>query len=90
MQREKRMEVRRCPEDSNLVHLHPRAQEPSAAMPQFTWEQLEEQLTRLRPDRGALAAQLVTILRRRSSQRPSDDLLREMLCTVWTVLEGES
>lgn len=58
-------------------------------MPQFTWDQLEEQLTRLRPGRGALAAQLVTMLRRRSAQRAPEDLLREVLCTVWTVLEAE-
>ncbi len=89
MPRERRMEVRRCPEGSNLIHVQPSGMEPSAAVPQFTWDQLEEQLTRLRPERGALAAQLVTVLRRRSAQRPPEELLREMLCTVWTVLEGE-
>jgi hypothetical protein len=90
MPRERRMEVRRCPEGSNLIHVQPWGLEPSAAMPQFTWDQLQEQLTRLRPERGALAAQLVATLRRRSALRPPEELLREMLCTVWTVLETES
>ena len=83
------MEVRSCPEGSNLVRLRPRGPEPGAAMPQFTWDQLQAQLTTLRPERSALAAQLVAVLRARSVQHPPEELLRELLCTVWTVLETE-
>lgn len=84
------MEVRVCPEGSNLVRVRPRGPKPGAAMPQFTWDQLQAQLTTLRPERSALAAQLVAVLRARSVQRPPEELLRELLCTVWTVLETEA
>lgn len=75
---------------TNLIRLPPRRRDPGEAIPQFTWAQLEAQLTALRPDRARLAAQLVTVLRARSVHRTPEDLLREMLCTVWTVLETEA
>ncbi|MDD3836996.1 MAG: hypothetical protein WCY15_03880 [Phenylobacterium sp.] len=74
-------------EGSNLIPLPPMGAAPSPAMPQFTWDQLETELAALRPERAMLARRLVAVLRSRSAQRPSDELLREVLCTVWTVLE---
>ena len=75
------------PEGTNLIRLPLRAPPPETAMPPFTWEQLEAQLAELRPERAGLANRLVGLLRRRASRHEPEQLLREMLCTAWTLLE---
>jgi hypothetical protein len=87
MPHQQRALLHRTPE-GNLIEFRPRGGASNRVLPQFTWDQLEAQLSALRPDRAALARRLVAVLRSRSDQRSSDDLLREMLCTIWTVLEN--
>ncbi len=59
------------------------------AMPVFTWEQLERQLADLAEsqDRAALAAPLVSALRKQAPGKPSEMVLREILCLAWTLMD---
>jgi hypothetical protein len=58
-------------------------------MPAFTWEQLERQLAELSgsPTRAALTPPLVSALRKQSPWKPSEMVLREILCLAWTLMD---
>ena len=68
-----------------------RAQAPAAelAMPDFTWEQLERQLKDLTdtPEKARLVGPLVSGLRKQAPWKPSEMVLREVLCLAWTLMD---
>ncbi len=57
--------------------------------PAFTWEQLERQLADLSgaPNRAAITAPLVSALRKQARWKPSEMVLREILCLAWTLMD---
>jgi hypothetical protein len=64
---------------------------PQKAIPRFTWEQLERQLTFLAgtPRRQAMVAERVASIRRLSSHKPEEMILQEILIEAWVLLDEE-
>jgi len=62
---------------------------PETPMPAFTWEQLERQLADLSgsPARAAITAPLVSALRKQARWKPTEMVLREILCLAWTLMD---
>jgi hypothetical protein len=60
-------------------------------LPRFTWQMLERQLLDLasRPALARTVGPLVASLRRRASRQPDEQVLRELLCLAWVILEEE-
>ena len=58
-------------------------------MPGFTWEQLERQLADLSgsPAKAALTPALVSAMRKQAPWKPSEMVLREILCLAWTLMD---
>ncbi len=65
----------------------PPSQERS--MPTFTWEQLERQLADLSgsPAKAAITPPLVSAMRKQAPWKPSEMILREILCLTWTLMD---
>jgi hypothetical protein len=63
-----------------------RAQE---SIPSFTWEQLERQLVDLAatPTQASMARHLVSATRKLAPFKPSEMVLREILCMTWVLLD---
>jgi hypothetical protein len=59
------------------------------SMPGFTWEQLERQLADLSgsPEKAALTPALVSAMRKQAPWKPSEMVLREILCLAWTLMD---
>lgn len=64
---------------------------PQKAIPRFTWEQLERQLTFLAgtPQRQALVADRVAAMRKRAGHKPEEMILQEILIEAWVLLDEE-
>ena len=62
---------------------------PERPMPPFTWEQLERQLADLSgsPAKAAITPPLVSAMRKQASWKPSEMVLREILCLAWTLMD---
>ena len=58
-------------------------------LPSFTWEQLERQLVDLAatPAQGAMVRHLVSGTRKLAAFKPSEMVLREILCMTWVLLD---
>ena len=58
-------------------------------VPSFTWSQLERQLADLAdsPLKATMARDLISALRKMSQFKPSEMVLREILCTSWALLD---
>ena len=58
-------------------------------LPAFTWEQLERQLSDLSgaPSRAAITPSLVSALRKQAGWTPPEEVLREILCLAWTLMD---
>jgi hypothetical protein len=76
-------------ESDPFRQIWPEPPEPERAMPQFTWEQLERQLADLcgSPDKAALTPALVSGMRKQARWKPSEMVLREILCLAWTLMD---
>ena len=66
--------------------------QPAAAeqsMPGFTWDQLERQLEDLTdsPAKARIVRPLVSGLRKQAHFKPSELVLRELLCLAWTLMD---
>jgi hypothetical protein len=64
---------------------------PQKAIPRFTWEQLERQLTFLAgtPQRQALVSERVASIRRLCIHKPEEMILQEILIEAWVLLDEE-
>lgn len=62
-----------------------------ALAPQFTWSQLERQLSDLAdtPVKAAMAKDLVSATRKLSRFKPPEMVLREILCMTWVLLDED-
>jgi hypothetical protein len=62
---------------------------PSRPMPAWTWEELEQELTRIAPtpEQRALVAPLVAALSKRSVFTPAPMVLRELLCLASVIAD---
>jgi hypothetical protein len=58
-------------------------------IPSFSWEQLERQLVDLAatPSQAAMARHLVSATRKLAPFKPSEMVLREILCMTWVLLD---
>jgi hypothetical protein len=58
-------------------------------IPTFTWDQLERQLTDLSatPAQASMARHLVSATRKLAPFKPSEMVLREILCMTWVLLD---
>jgi hypothetical protein len=58
-------------------------------IPPFSWEQLERQLADLAatPAQADMARHLVSATRKLAAFKPSEMVLREILCTTWVLLD---
>jgi hypothetical protein len=59
------------------------------AIPPFSWEQLERQLVDLAatPAQATMARHLVSATRKLAPFKPSEMVLREILCMTWVLLD---
>lgn len=59
------------------------------SLPNFTWEQLERQLVDLAatPTQASMARHLVSATRKLAHFKPSEMVLREILCMTWVLLD---
>jgi len=66
-------------------------QPPSSerSMPVFTWEQLERQLADLSgsPAKAMLTPALISAMRKQAPWKPTEMVLREILCLAWTLMD---
>jgi hypothetical protein len=64
----------------------PAREEP---LPAFSWEQLERQLMDLAatPSQASMARHLVSASRKLAPFKPSEMVLREILCMTWVLLD---
>jgi hypothetical protein len=58
-------------------------------IPSFSWEQLERQLVDLAatPSQASMARHLVSATRKLAPFKPSEMVLREILCMTWVLLD---
>jgi len=59
------------------------------SIPPFSWEQLERQLADLAatPTQASMARHLVSATRKLAPFKPSEMVLREILCMTWVLLD---
>lgn len=59
------------------------------SLPSFSWEQLERQLVDLAatPSQASMARHLVSATRKLAPFKPSEMVLREILCMTWVLLD---
>lgn len=92
---ERRAAVRRALELRREVQtFEARWSEPApetAAVPGFTWSQLERQLADLAetPVKSAMARELISATRKMARFKPPEMVLREILCLTWALLDEE-
>jgi hypothetical protein len=67
----------------------PVPQRRDEAIPNFSWDQLERQLVDLSatPAQAAMARHLVSATRKLAPFKPSEMVLREILCMTWVLLD---
>ena len=67
----------------------PTAERRDEAIPDFTWDQLERQLVDLAatPAQASMASHLVSATRKLAPFKPSEMVLREILCMTWVLLD---
>lgn len=67
----------------------PGAERREESMPGFSWEQLERQLVDLAatPVQASMARHLVSATRKMAPFKPSEMVLREILCMTWVLLD---
>ncbi len=81
------MALRREPEGPDRTWPGPPVAETPT--PAFTWEQLERQLADLSgaPRRAAITPSLVSALRKQARWQTPEEVLREILCLAWTLMD---
>ena len=79
--------LRREADASDQTWPGPRAAETPT--PAFTWAQLERQLADLSgaPARAAITPALVSALRKQARWTTPEEVLREILCLAWTLMD---
>jgi len=67
----------------------PKTERRDEAIPGFTWDQLERQLVDLSatPAQASMARHLVSATRKLAPFKPSEMVLREILCMTWVLLD---
>ena len=67
----------------------PNAERREEIIPSFSWEQLERQLVDLAatPAQASMARHLVSATRKLAPFKPSEMVLREILCMTWVLLD---
>jgi len=67
----------------------PESSKRDEPVPTFTWDQLERQLVDLAatPAQAAMARHLVSANRKLAPFKPSEMVLREILCMTWVLLD---
>lgn len=67
----------------------PTAERRDEMIPNFTWDQLERQLMDLSatPAQASMARHLVSATRKLAPFKPSEMVLREILCMTWVLLD---
>jgi hypothetical protein len=67
----------------------PTSERREETIPNFSWEQLERQLVDLAatPVQASMARHLVSATRKLAPFKPSEMVLREILCMTWVLLD---
>lgn len=67
----------------------PAAERRDEMIPSFSWDQLERQLVDLSatPAQASMARHLVSATRKLAPFKPSEMVLREILCMTWVLLD---
>jgi len=67
----------------------PTAERRDETIPMFSWDQLERQLVDLAatPAQATMARHLVSATRKLAPFKPSEMVLREILCMTWVLLD---
>jgi hypothetical protein len=67
----------------------PTSERREEVIPSFSWEQLERQLVDLAatPAQASMARHLVSATRKLAPFKPSEMVLREILCMTWVLLD---
>jgi hypothetical protein len=67
----------------------PISEKRDETIPGFTWDQLERQLTDLSatPAQASMVKHLVSATRKLAPFKPSEMVLREILCMTWVLLD---
>lgn len=67
----------------------PNSERREELIPSFSWEQLERQLVDLAatPTQASMARHLVSATRKLAPFKPSEMVLREILCMTWVLLD---
>ena len=67
----------------------PKPANGAESIPHFSWDELERQLTDLAatPVQKAMAGHLVSATRKLAPFKPSEMVLREILCMTWVLLD---
>jgi hypothetical protein len=67
----------------------PTSERREELIPSFSWEQLERQLVDLAatPAQASMARHLVSATRKLAPFKPSEMVLREILCMTWVLLD---
>jgi len=67
----------------------PKTERRDESIPTFTWDQLERQLVDLAatPGQASMAKHLVSATRKLAPFKPSEMVLREILCMTWVLLD---
>lgn len=67
----------------------PNSERREELIPSFSWEQLERQLVDLAatPTQASMAKHLVSATRKLAPFKPSEMVLREILCMTWVLLD---
>jgi hypothetical protein len=67
----------------------PTSERKDESIPSFTWEQLERQLVDLSatPAQASMVRHLVSATRKLAPFKPSEMVLREILCMTWVLLD---
>ena len=67
----------------------PNSERREELIPSFSWEQLERQLVDLAatPAQASMARHLVSATRKLAPFKPSEMVLREILCMTWVLLD---
>jgi hypothetical protein len=67
----------------------PNSERRTETIPSLTWDQLERQLVDLAatPTQASMARHLVSATRKLAPFKPSEMVLREILCMTWVLLD---
>lgn len=76
-------------EIDNFEARWPTSTSTQESIPTFSWEQLERQLVDLAatPTQASMARHLVSATRKLAPFKPSEMVLREILCMTWVLLD---